>query len=127
MDEQPASGRDDALCRNQPEGTQTACTLPQAQVKTRRNPGVLCCGHGVQAVLGALRPTSNPDASWILDGYRLFGNVWSRLDNGEKRNILGTMFDSLFFDREGRLVRAVAYEPFRELLGLPEDRMIAEL
>jgi len=63
----------------------------------------------------------------VLGGYRLFGNVWSQLNNGEKSNILATIFDSLFFDREGRLVRAVAYEPFRELLGLPEDGMIAEL
>ncbi len=83
--------------------------------------------RALQNKLNALSPTSNPDVSGVLDGYRSFGNVWTQLDNGEKRNILGVMFDSLFFDREGRLVRAVAYEPFRELLGLPEDGMITEL
>ena len=72
--------------------------------------------RALQSKLRALSLTSNPDASGVLDGYRLLGNLWSQLDNGEKHNVLRTMFDSLFFDCRGRLVRA----PFRELLGLPE-------
>jgi len=63
----------------------------------------------------------------MLDGYRSFGNIWSLLDNGEKRIFLSRIFDSLFFDREGRLVRVVAFEPFRRLLNLPEDGMIVAL
>ncbi len=81
--------------------------------------------RSLQKKLNVLSPPSHPEASRVLDGYRVFGNVWSQLNDGEKRNMLATMFDSLFFDHDGRLVRAVAYEPFRNLLGLPEDGMIA--
>lgn len=83
-----------------------------------------CRVQALQNKLNSLSPTSHPDVSRVLDGYRLFRNVWPQPNNGEKRNFPCTMFDSLFFDREGRLVRAVAYEPFRELLGLPEDGML---
>jgi hypothetical protein len=36
------------------------------------------------------------------------------------------IFAGLYFDREGRLIRADAYEPFRQLLNLPDDGMLVE-
>jgi hypothetical protein len=83
--------------------------------------------RNLQKKLNELSPTSRPEASEILDEYRAFADVWAQLNDREKRSMLATMFDSLFFDRNGRLVRAVAYEPFGELMGLPEDGMISEL
>jgi hypothetical protein len=51
--------------------------------------------------------------------------IWRNMTDPEKREVLGAIFDALYFDREGRLVRAVAYAPFDRLLGLPEDGMIS--
>ena len=32
----------------------------------------------------------------------------------------------LYFDHNGKLIRAVAYEPFREAMGLPQDGVIEQ-
>lgn len=80
----------------------------------------------MQDKLSALIPASRPEAAWVVNEYRHFPNLWRQLGNSEKRMILDTIFAGLYFDRDRRLVRAVAYEPFKELLGLPENGMIVE-
>jgi hypothetical protein len=53
--------------------------------------------------------------------------VWRQLDDGQKRTMLDIMFDARYFDSNGNLIRAVAYEPFRQAMGLPEDGIIEQL
>jgi hypothetical protein len=77
--------------------------------------------------LNSLKPALRPEAQNALDGLRPFAGVWQKLLNLEKRLLLDAIFAGLFFDREGRLRRALAYEPFDALLGLPEDGLIADL
>ena len=43
------------------------------------------------------------------------------MTTGERRELLKLMFAGLYFDRHGRLVRALAHEPFDDLLQLPAD------
>jgi len=81
----------------------------------------------LQEKLNACLPTAHHDAASLPSVYRPFANVWCQLDNGQKRNILNIMFAALYFDRNGRLIRAVAYEPFREAMRLPQDGMIEQL
>ena len=52
--------------------------------------------------------------------------IWRKLTNIEKRQLLDMIFAGLYFDREGRLIRADAYEPFRQLLNLPDDGLLVE-
>lgn len=77
--------------------------------------------------LNSLRPSLKPGVLGILGDYRPLSSIWTNLQDGEKRVVLGIIFDGLFFDRGGRLVRARAHPPFQELLDLPEDGMIKEL
>ena len=57
-----------------------------------------------------------------MNEIRPFSEVWRKLTNIEKRQLLDMIFAGLYFDREGRLIRADAYEPFRQLLNV---RMMA--
>lgn len=78
----------------------------------------------LQNNLASLQPASKPEAQPILDELRLFVNVWKVMSNTEKRVLLDTIFAGLYFDRNGDLIRAVAYEPFDKLLDLPQDGML---
>ena len=80
----------------------------------------------LQDKLNNLKPTAKPEARQMVEKVRPFSVFWHSLDPIEKRKILGTIFAGLYFDRNGRLIRALAYEPFNELLDLPEDGLLAE-
>ena len=81
----------------------------------------------LQEKLNASLPTTHPDTARLPAEYRPFSNVWRQLDDGQKRTMLDIMFDALYFDSNGNLIRAVAYEPFRQAMGLPEDGIIEQL
>lgn len=81
----------------------------------------------LQEKLNASLPTAHPDAARVRAEYRSFANVWRQLDDGQKRTLLDIMFAGLYFDRDGKLIRAVAYEPFREVMGLPQDGVIEQV
>ena len=81
----------------------------------------------LQEKLNASLPTAHPDAARVLGEYRSFAKVWRQLDDGQKRTILDIMFAALYFDHNGKLIRAVAYEPFREAMGLPQDGVIEQV
>jgi len=81
----------------------------------------------LQEKLNASLPTAHPDAAGILTEYRPFANVWCQLDDSQKRSLLDIIFAGLYFDHDGRLIRAVAYEPFREAMGLPPDGVIEQV
>jgi hypothetical protein len=81
----------------------------------------------LQEKLNASLPTAHPDAASLLAEYRPFAKVWRQLDDGQKRTMLDIMFAALYFDSSGKLIRVVAYEPFREAMGLPQDGMIDQL
>ncbi len=53
-----------------------------------------------------------------------FGVFWKRLSGEDKRILLDVMFDSLYFDSQGRLAPALVNEPFEEALGLPPDGLL---
>jgi hypothetical protein len=81
----------------------------------------------LQERLNSLKPALRPEAKNVIDGLRPFSDIWQKLLNTEKRLVLTSIFAGLFFNREGRLIRALAYEPFDALLGLSEDGLIADL
>lgn len=78
----------------------------------------------VQERLNSLKPSIRPEVKNAIDGLRPFSDIWQKLLNAEKRLVLASIFAGLFFDREGRLIRALAYEPFDSLLGLPADGLV---
>ena len=90
--------------------------LPEFERKTRI----------LQEKLNSLKPASRSDAGNLVKEIRPFAEVWRKLTNIEKRQLLDMIFAGLYFDREGRLIRADAYEPFRQLLNLPDDGMLVE-
>ena len=75
--------------------------------------------------LEALKPSARPEAREILPLLTSFDVSWQSLANGEKRSLLGTLFAGLYFDHHGTLHRALAHEPFGELLGLPADGLLS--
>ena len=81
----------------------------------------------LQERLNTLKPALRPEAKNALDNLRPFSGIWQKLLNTEKRLVLASIFAGLFFNREGRLIRVLAYEPFDALLDLPEDGLIANL
>jgi DNA invertase Pin-like site-specific DNA recombinase len=80
----------------------------------------------LQNSLKELMPTSKAEGREVLDEIRPFGNFWRKLQDGDKHVLLGIIFDSLYFDREGKLIRALANEPFDQLLDLPSDGLILD-
>lgn len=80
----------------------------------------------LQDKLNNLKPTAKPEARQMVEKIRPFSAFWHSLNPIEKRKVLGTIFAGLYFDREGRLIRALAYEPFNELLDIPEDGLLTE-
>jgi DNA invertase Pin-like site-specific DNA recombinase len=73
-----------------------------------------------------LKPSVKPESKDVVGELRPFIDLWSRLDNQEKRTLLDIIFAGLYFDRDGRLIRALAYEPFAKILDLPEDGILTE-
>jgi hypothetical protein len=69
-------------------------------------------------------PTSKPESMEILKELRPFGIFWQRLQDGDKHILLGIVFDSLYFNHEGKLIRALANEPFDRLLNLPSGGLM---
>lgn len=80
----------------------------------------------LQDKLNNLKPTAKPEAREMVEKIHPFNAFWHALKPIEKRKVLNTIFAGLYFNREGRLIRAVAYEPFNELLDLPEDGLLIE-
>lgn len=74
--------------------------------------------------LDALKPSSQAEASEITPWLHSFSSTWQQFTNGEKRILLHIIFAGLYFDRNGILRRALAHEPFDELLGLPKDGIL---
>ncbi len=68
--------------------------------------------------LQGLKPSARTEAQGILPQLRDFPELWSQLTNGEKRNLLGRMFQVIYFDSQGKMQEVVAHAPFKELLGL---------
>jgi DNA invertase Pin-like site-specific DNA recombinase len=80
----------------------------------------------LQNSLKELMPTSKPEGQEILKELRPFGGFWRKLQDGDKHILLSIIFDSLFFNSEGKLIRAVAHEPFDQMLDLPSDGLLAD-
>ena len=78
----------------------------------------------LQERLNSLKPALRPEAKNALDDLRPFSGIWKKILNIEKRLLLDSIFAGLFFNREGCLIRALAYEPFDSLLGLPADGLV---
>ncbi len=68
--------------------------------------------------LQGLKPSARSEAQEILPQLQSFPQLWMQLTNGEKRNLLKLMFQSLYFDSQGELREVGAHAPFKELLGL---------
>ena len=69
--------------------------------------------------LQELKPSARTEAQEILPQLRDFPELWKQLTNGEKRNLLGKMFQVIYFDSQGKMREVVAHAPFKELLRLP--------
>lgn len=68
--------------------------------------------------LQGLKPSARTEAQGILPQLHDFPQLWTQLTNGEKRNLLGKMFQVIYFDSQGKMREVVAHAPFKELLGL---------
>lgn len=68
--------------------------------------------------LQALKPSARTEAQGILPQLQNFSELWKQLTNGEKRNLLGKMFQAIYFDSQGNIQEVMAHTPFKELLGL---------
>ena len=68
--------------------------------------------------LQGLKPSARSEAREILPKLRDFPGLWRQLTHGEKRNLLGMIFQVLYFDSQGRLREVIAHSPFDELLKL---------
>ncbi len=68
--------------------------------------------------LQGLKPSARTEAQGILPQLRDFPELWKQLTNGEKRNLLGSMFQVIYFDSQGKMREVVAHAPFKELLEL---------
>ncbi len=68
--------------------------------------------------LQSLKPSARMEAQEVLPQLRDFPALWEQLTHGEKRNLLGTMLQAVYFDSQGRMKEVVAHTPFKELLGL---------
>ena len=83
-------------------------------------------GTGIQQQLKQLQPSTRSEASEILPLLEDFSTLWEKLDAGEKRLMLGTIFANFFFDGQGKLRWVQAHAPFDRLLGLPEGGAMFE-
>ncbi len=79
--------------------------------------------HLLQNSLKELMPTSKLEGREVLKELRPFGTFWQNLQNGDKHILLGIIFDSLYFNNEGKLICALPHEPFDRLLDIPSDGM----
>ncbi len=68
--------------------------------------------------LQGLKPSAKTEAQGILPQLQDFPGLWKQLTNGEKRNLLGRMFQVIYFDSQGKIREVVAHAPFKELLGV---------
>jgi hypothetical protein len=68
--------------------------------------------------LQGLKPSARTETQAILPQLRDFPELWAQLTNGEKRNLLGRIFQVIYFDSQGKMQEVVAHAPFKELLGL---------
>ena len=68
--------------------------------------------------MAKLRPSAHPAAAEIIPLLKDFPRLWSLLKPEGKRQLLGIMFEGLYFDRHGQLNLAHAHSPFDKLLGL---------
>ncbi|GAB1471759.1 hypothetical protein MASR2M66_26370 [Chloroflexota bacterium] len=80
----------------------------------------------LQGSLKELMPSSKPESKEILKELRPFGIFWQQLQDGDKHILLGIVFDSLYFNHEGKLIRALANEPFDRLLNLPSGGLMLD-
>jgi DNA invertase Pin-like site-specific DNA recombinase len=75
--------------------------------------------------LNELKPVNHPMVKELLPLMWDFPTIWHRMNDGEKRLILQTIFQGLYFDSRGRLRKVLAHPPFDKLLGL-NDELSAE-
>ncbi len=73
--------------------------------------------------LQQLKPEAQAETAALLPLLQDFPALWKQLSIGGQRNLLKTMFAGLYF-ADSRLRRALAHEPFGELLGLPGNGMM---
>lgn len=66
--------------------------------------------------LKILTPLSKPEAKVVLPLLDDFPSLWQKLTSGEKRSMLNIVFDGLFFDASGKLVKFFAHEPFNRMM-----------
>ncbi len=67
--------------------------------------------------LKILTPLSKPEAKVALPLLDDFPALWRQLSSGEKRGVLKIVFDGLFFDEGGKLVKYFAHEPFSGMMA----------
>jgi hypothetical protein len=68
--------------------------------------------------LQGLKPSARTEAQEILQHLQDFPELWKQLTSGEKRNLLGKIFQVIYYDSQGEMREVVAHAPFKELLGL---------
>ncbi|CAG1012080.1 hypothetical protein ANAEL_04336 [Anaerolineales bacterium] len=68
--------------------------------------------------LQSLKPSVRVEAQEVLPQLRDFPMLWQNLNDGEKRNLLGTMLQAVYFDSQGNMQKVIAHTPFKELFGL---------
>jgi DNA invertase Pin-like site-specific DNA recombinase len=68
--------------------------------------------------LQGLKPSARIEAQGLLPQLQDFPELWKQLTNGEKRNLVGKIFQVIYFDSHGEMREVVAHAPFKELLGL---------
>ncbi|MBN1887057.1 MAG: recombinase family protein [Thermoflexales bacterium] len=73
---------------------------------------------GIIRQLQQLRPAARPEAAGIVSLLKDFPAIWAQMSAGGQRGLLKVMFAGLYFDTASKLRRALAHEPFGELLGL---------
>jgi hypothetical protein len=74
--------------------------------------------HHIGRQLQGLKPSARAEAQEILPQLQDFPGLWKQLTNGEKRNLLGMMFQAVYFDSQGKMREIVAHAPFKDLLRL---------
>lgn len=79
---------------------------------------------GLARQLQKLEPSARPEAQAILPLLQDWAALWAQMTTGEQRGLLDVMFAGLYFDVDSRLRRALAHEPFKELLALPGNGMM---
>jgi DNA invertase Pin-like site-specific DNA recombinase len=66
--------------------------------------------------LERLQPSSRSEAAQVLPMLKHFSVIWEKMNGLERKAVIGTMFEGLYFDREGTLANVSIYPPFENTI-----------